>query len=144
MCRRCCALYMHFPFIYFFLQFTVSATSGFPFPAVCDIPLWLLPMSFHATCCPGRPKFSFCVFFFLMPSAKVAVLNLAFTTFGQTPSGIIISQHRCWHPLSEDFQPRRPSLRTLITNLFGVIQRTTFVCTTFQSSLSVEIWELFN
>lgn len=59
------------PYIYFFffftsfsLQFTVLATSGFPFPVVCTIPPWLLSPSFHATCCAGRPKFSFCVFFF--------------------------------------------------------------------------------
>lgn len=56
------------PYIYIFtsfsLQFTVLATSGFPFPVVCTIPPWLLSPSFHATCCAGRPKFSFCVFFF--------------------------------------------------------------------------------
>lgn len=118
------------PYIYIFLpsfslQFTVLATSGFPFPVVCTIPPWLLSTSFHATCCVGRPKFSFCVFF-LMPSVKVAVLNLAFPTPGQTPSAIIISLCR-YNTLLEDLQPRRPSLRSLITNLFGVIERTPFV-----------------
>lgn len=139
-----CLIYTFFFFFFtsFSLQFTVLATSGFPFPVVCTIPPWLLSPSSHATCCAGRPKFSFCVFF-LMPSVKVAVLNLAFPTPGQTPSAIIISLCR-YNTLSEDLQPRRPSLRSLITNLFGVIERTPFVYTTFQSPLSVEIRELFN
>lgn len=143
---RCATDVVPYIYIFFFtsfsLQFTVLATSGFPFPVVCTIPPWLLSPSFHATCCAGRPKFSFCVFF-LMPSVKVAVLNLAFPTPGHPPSAIIISLCR-YNTLSEDVQPRRPSLRSLITNLFGVIERTPFVYTTFQSPLLVEIRELFN
>lgn len=48
----------------FFVQFTVLATWGFPFPVVCTIPAWLRSPSFHATCRAGRPKFSFCLFYF--------------------------------------------------------------------------------